>query len=280
MKLIIYFFFLLPTFLIAQNNLFFNQAKFVTLSTNTPVVVPDGKVWNLKGVSGELVTNTSCFIKVDDVEMSLSAMNSLTTLQSIWFSAGNEIKRGAQSGDRRSPEVINVLEYDVIPISTNTGTSESTGFSSSGLEFNQVINISGTANSNYSGITTTDAVGIIDTFTVPDGKVWKVESAYGVNRDGPNDSFILAQSTGNIHTVGSLFKVNNTSTSGDAQFQDDVDKQITLWVSGNINGGEETGQNTPIWLSSGTYKYQVHYSSNSSRRINAHLSAVEFNVIQ
>ena len=269
MKLNFYFFILVPTFIIAQNNLFYNRVLLFSLNNNQEVIVPNNKAWNIKGSS---ITVT---IKTSDPEYG-NPMNSRQAISQtdIWLGEGDILIGNGQN------HTFSILEYDVIPISTNTGTSESTGFSSSGLEFNQVINISGTANANYTGVTTTDEVGIIDTFTVPDGKVWKVESAYGVNRDGPNDSFILARSVINIQTVGSLFKVNNTLTSGDAQFQDDVDKQITLWVSGNINGGEETGQNTPIWLSSGTYKYQVHYSSNSTRKINAHLSAVEFNIIQ
>jgi hypothetical protein len=269
MKLNFYFIILFPIFIVAQNNLFFERVLNFSLSSSTEVVVPDNRAWNVKTTSKGTVSFKSTNPEYGSPVLNDQSLGS----QDTWLGEGDILIAP-------STTYYSILEYRVVPISTNTGTSESTGFSSSGLEFNQVINISGTANSNYSGITTTDAVGIIDTFTVPDGKVWKVESAYGVNRDGPNDSFILVQSTGNIHTVGSLFKVNNTSTSGDAQFQEDVDKQITLWVSGNINGGEETGQNTPIWLSSGTYKYQVHYSSSSSRRINAHLSAVEFNIIQ
>lgn len=234
--------------------------------------VPANKAWHIKSTNQPSVsfkTSSPEYGQIVDITQSLAMLEG-----GVWLGEGDILVSTSNNS------TFSILEYDVIPISTNTGTSESAGFSSSGLEFNQVINISGTANSNHVGVVTTDEVGIIDTFTVPDGKVWKVESAYGVNRDGSANDWILAQATGSQHTSGTLFKVNNTSTSGDAQFQDDIDKQITLWVSGNINGGEETGQNTPIWLSSGTYKYQVHFNSNSTRKINAHLSAVEFNIIQ
>lgn len=245
MKLIIYFFFLSPTFLIAQNNLFFNQAKFVTLSTNTPVVVPDGKVWNLKGVSGELQTNTSCFIKVDDVEMSLSAMNSLTTLQSIWFSEGNEIKRGAQSGDRRSPEVINVLEYDVIPISTNTGTSESAGFSSSGLEFNQVINYTLDFATGLTDGNANNGHGVVTNISVPSGKVWKVQSVR-VNYRDPARNNAISSSIDCYLTMGRTFLDTDPNSE-------------------------------PIWFGEGSYEiYGFNCGSSAALTINA----VEFNVIQ
>ena len=244
MKLIIYFFFLLPTFLFAQNNLFFNQAKFVTLSTNTPVVVPDGKVWNLKGVSSASV-NRSNFVLVDNVQMFVNGQNSVTTLQSIWFSAGNEIKRGASSTCCDSPEVINVLEYDVVPISTNTGTSESAGFSSSGLEFNQVINytldfatglVDGNANNGH---------GVVTNISVPSGKVWKVQSVRVNYRDPARNNAISS-------SIDCFLTMGRTLLDTDPNSE-------------------------PIWFGEGSYEiYGFDCGSSAALTINA----VEFNVIQ
>lgn len=268
MKLNFYFIILFPIFIVAQNNLFFERVLNFSLSSSSEVVVPDNRAWNVKTTSKGTVSFKSTNPEYGSPVLSDQSLGT----QDTWLGEGDILIAPTTT-------YYSILEYRVVPISTNTGTSESTGFSSSGLEFNQVINISGTVIANNT-VQIPDDAGILDTFTVPDGKVWKVESAYGVFRSGPNATFILEQATGTFHLTGTLFKVNNTSTSGDTSNQNDFDKQITLWVAGNINGGEETGQNTPIWLSSGTYKYQVHINSSSNIRINAHLSAVEFNIIQ
>lgn len=247
MKLIIYFFFLLPTFLIAQNNLFFNQAKFVTLSTNTPVVVPDGKVWNLKAVSSTVATNISNYIIVDDVVIWVNGQNSITTLQSIWFSAGNQIKKGNGLGSGTlSPSVINVLEYDVIPVSTNTGTSESTGFSSSGLEFNQVINYTlDFATGNIDG-NVNFGHGVVANISVPAGKVWKVQSVRLNNRDTARNNAISSSSLDCFLTMGRTYLDTDPNSE-------------------------------PIWFGEGSYEiYGFDCGSNAALSINA----VEFNVIQ
>lgn len=271
MKLIIYFFFLLPTFLIAQNNLFFNRVLTFKMNSGLELSVPANKAWHIKSSNQPAVNFKTLSPEYGQI---VNTTQSLSMLEGgVWLGEGDILV--STSGN----STFSILEYDVIPVSTNTGTSESTGFSSSGLEFNQVINISGTAFANSGNVETTDAVGIVDTFTVPDNKVWKVESAYGVLWGGPQNNFFLAQAQTSVQISGSLFKVNNLSTSGETQYQDDIYKQITLWVSGNINGGEATGQNTPIWLPSGTYKYQVHSDINS-QSVTAYLSAVEFNVIQ
>jgi hypothetical protein len=268
MKLNFYFIILFPIFIVAQNNLFFERVLNFSLSSSTEVVVPDNRAWNVKTTSKGTVSFKSTNPEYGSPVLNDQSLGS----QDTWLGEGDILIATTTT-------YYSILEYRVVPVSTNTGTSESTGFSSSGLEFNQVINISGTAIANSGNIVTTDAVGIVDTFTVPDNKVWKVESAYGVLWGGPLNNFFLAQAQQSIQISGSLFKVNNSTTSGETQFQDDIYKQITLWVSGNINGGEATGQNTPIWLPSGTYKYQVHSDINS-QRLTAYLSAVEFNVNQ
>ena len=243
MKLIIYFFFLLPTFLIAQNNLFFNQAKFVSLSTNTPVVVPDGKVWNLKGVSSASV-NRSNFVLVDNVQMFVNGQNSVTTLQSIWFSAGNEIKRGGSTSCCDSPEVINVLEYDVVPVSTNTGTSESTGFSSSGLEFNKVINYTLDFGTGLTSGNVNDGHGVVANIIIPTGKAWKVQSVRVNGRD-PFRNNAVTESINCSLTMGRTFLDTDPNSE-------------------------------PIWFGEGSYEiYGFNCGSNAALTINV----LEFNII-
>lgn len=237
MKLIIYFFFLLPTFLIAQNNLFFNRVLTFKMNSSLELSVPANKAWHIKSTNQPYIsfkTLSPEYGQIVNITQSLSMLEG-----GVWLGEGDILVSTSNNS------TFSILEYDVIPISTNTGTSESTGFSSSGLEFNQVINytldfatgfVDGSANNGH---------GVVTNISVPSGKVWKVQSV----------------------------RVNYRDTGRNNAISSSIDCYLTMGRT-----FLDTDPNSePIWFGEGSYEiYGFDCGSKAALTINA----VEFNVIQ
>ena len=111
------------------------------------------------------------------------------------------------------------------------------------LQFNQVINLEYSSNTNWSARITVGSV------TVPAGKVWKI-------------------------TSGSLSKDNGTNYDfGNATLMLYFDN---IMILGNYNTSDTP--KFPIWLSPGTYSV-IFNVINSSYFYYATVSAIEFNVV-
>ena len=138
----------------------------------------------------------------------------------------------------------------------------SNSFAQGNLQFNQVINISNTLN------VIRDSRVVFNTFTVPIGKVLKIESAS------------VAQ------VIGS------TNPRMNSQFQGvlSVDNNILMhfgqsWGSSMGVGDVSAVNSFPMWLGPGTYNFYFHCyqldnpNNTNNSNFTASLSALEFNVL-
>lgn len=123
-----------------------------------------------------------------------------------------------------------------------------TGFAQANLQFNRVVIVEtdfAVPNSNSYNFTEMS-------FTVPAGKVWKVESAHGTYESN-----------------------NSTNLSYGAFVQIMIDKKLIHYY----NSGVYT--NLPMWLPEGTYTLKVVMSSSGSvgHHVYGGFTGIEFNVV-
>jgi hypothetical protein len=237
---------------VAQNDLVFNEAKFVTLATNpnNATTVPEGKVWKVEsystgrgtGYGGSLLVNNESFIIPVGVPI-------------VWIPAGSTIRTGGSSlsSGYIGVDAINVLEFNVISASDGGGSS-GTGFSSEGLEFSNVINFESSQVITSSSQVGTETAG---SFTIPDGKVWKITNVM-VTKQGTGG-------TGNYLTA--------CSCSGF------IDNTIVYDNITNFSGINPQ-RYTPYWLTGGnhTLKISDNNSSSAGERFIISYSAIEYNL--
>lgn len=94
------------------------------------------------------------------------------------------------------------------------------------------------------------------TFTVPAGKVWKVESAHGTYES-----------------------TSSTNPSYNAFVNVMIDKKMVHYY--NSNGSTDSGGYLPMWLPKGTYTLTLSMTSSGSfgHKIYGGITGIEFNVI-
>lgn len=153
----------------AQNNLVFNQVLLLELSTTTPAIVPEGKVWKIEGFNSG-GTNVSSGVSINDNIYYLGSLN--TGFNSpTWLPENTEIKKSTSSSSSTfNVNKISVLEFNVVPTSTGTGSGTGGGgVSSDGLIFSQMINeaIIITPRTSTTGT-------VLYSFQVPAGHIWKI----------------------------------------------------------------------------------------------------------
>lgn len=236
---------------VAQNDLVFNEAKFIaiTSSPTNATTVPEGKVWKIEsystsrgnGYGGSLLVDNEPFIIPVDVPI-------------VWIPAGTTIRSGdtSLSSGYLAVLAINVLEFNVTSASDGGGGSSGSGFSSEGLEFSNVINFESSQVTTGGSQTGTETAG---SFTIPDGKVWKITNV-----------MVTKQGTG-----GSPY-LRACSCSGF------IDNTI---VYDNITNLSLYPQRyTPYWLTAGnhTLKISDNNSSSAGERFIISYSAIEYNL--
>lgn len=144
-----------PAFLIAQNNLFFNRVINFRISSNQSITVPEGKAWNV--IQGNIVVGSPAPPYGDPLIGSLSYPNPRDyseTYTKIWLGEGQSLR-----GNTSNAQAINLIEYDVIPISSST-----TGSTSSTSGFTSTTDFVGSGQ-----YTTTNDYTVADSFTDIDG---------------------------------------------------------------------------------------------------------------
>lgn len=117
------------------------------------------------------------------------------------------------------------------------------------LQYNRVVNY--TLDFSTGGITgnANDGHGIVSTFSVPVGKVWKINSVFVGNRDTNR-----ANSVTSVHSGCTLT----------------ANRNVLYSPSGSGNS-----VNFPLWLSSGSYEL---YGIDCNRAALS-ISAIEFNIV-
>jgi hypothetical protein len=126
------------------------------------------------------------------------------------------------------------------------------------LQFNQVINISNTL------VVSEGSTVTFQTFTVPSGKVLKIESANFARKVSSN--YYSTSFSGTLHIDDNIL-MNYAQTYSSLS--------VAL-------GDIRSVGHFPYWLGPGTYNFKVSCSnlgSSSSAEFSANFSAIEFNII-
>lgn len=122
------------------------------------------------------------------------------------------------------------------------------------LQFNRVVNFSGSQ-------AVTPSAKVFNSFTIPDGKVWKIQSI-GLASYSPTTGQLSPFTAGTGSGIKWLF----------ARFN-----EIIVYVT---NNNYDQQNHFPVWLESGNYDFKINSSSsNSSANILASYTAIEFNII-
>ena len=212
----------------AQNNLVFNQVLILDFTNNAaePYIVPEGKVWKV-----ESATLGSTF-KVDGNTWTMGDLGSYR-MGPIWIPENSALSGGSSDAD-----FISVLEFDVVPTSTGTGSATGGGgVSSDGLVFSQMIN-------EVIVVQPTNNTGtILYSFEVPVGHVYKVlhlsnnkwNSTYSEYQGGAGDIFISQN--------GEPINPNRPTLSGDSLFLKEGNYDVVYYTGPNNSTANEYSKN-------------------------------------
>lgn len=193
------------TFIEAQSNLVFNQAIILELSS-AGATVPEGKIWKVTyGTSG-------FFFDVNGQSWSIGGAGSHKTTP-LWFPEGSVFTRN--TGSNRL-ELLNILEFNVVPISSSGSGGSVGGVSADGFIVNGIIDL------DFSYVNNTGSIGgsvDMGSLIVPEGKIWKIV----------------------------ISNFNGSTNSGDIPGSG---------FGGNVyvNNYLVTGEEKPIYLAAGTYQ--------------------------
>lgn len=192
------------TFIEAQSNLVFNQA--IILELGAGATVPEGKIWKVTyGTSGYI-------FDVNGQPWSIGGLGSHKATP-LWFPEGSVFTR--YTGSNRL-EFLNILEFNVVPISSSGSGGSVGGVSADGLIINGIIDL------DFSYVNNTGSIGgsvDMGSLIVPEGKIWKIVKS---NFNG---------STNSVDIPGSGFGGN-------------------VYVNNYLI----TGVEKPIYLAAGTYQ--------------------------
>ena len=225
------------TFTQAQSNLVFNQVILLELSNGSETTVPEGKVWKVTYGQGGTI------FKVNGENWTVGVLGSHKNTP-IWFPAESVFTKYIGSN---SINVLNILEFNVVAISSSSGGSGG-GVSADGLVFSGIIN-QFIPTSSVGGIGT-----VAGSFTVPEGKIWKISTMTHKKIGGSGD--IIAFN-------GSLYV--------------GMDGVPIYAISSSINANSAITNN--VILTPGTYELKW-YASNGANHYcgtNTHLVAIEYN---
>ncbi len=223
------------TLIQAQGDLVFNKAIFITLSDGQTFTVPEGKVWKVQGA----VTGSTVSIGND---------SSVFLSQGTWLPAGTDIKKGTATSRAK---YLNVLEFNVVPLSSSSNSGSTAGFSAEGLEFNKVINyqVNESATTTYGG-----PIGSIE---IPEGKVWKITRVTITTSSNTTYPY----RTEDVSSVGLYL--------GD----------ILIFYRPSTNGYSNSSYDSyPVWINSGTKQLAIGRTASSGAEYRITISAIEYNI--
>ena len=216
------------TLIQAQGDLVFNKALILEMNF-TDITVPEGKVWKVQG------TNGGGIVSVNN--------SSFTLYQCLWMPEGFSFRK-ASSGSQAT--AVNVLEFNLVPLSSSSSIGGTAGSSAEGLEFNKVINI-------QEQVTTDNYGSPIGSFEIPEGKVWKITKAT-LNLARPDQLYYLGISS----TLMGMFLC-----------------EIMIF-----NSSSQANYNSnPVWINSCTKELVIRRADNSGLTpLRITISAIEYNI--
>ena len=222
------------TLIQAQGDLVFNKALILEIGF-TPITVPEGKVWKVQGTNGGalvLLTDNSFF----------------TLYQGLWMPEGFSFRESSSGSTATS---VNVLEFDVVPLSSSSNSGATAGFSAEGLEFNKVINyqVNESATTTYGG-----PIGSIE---IPEGKVWKITRVTITTSSNTTNPY----RTQDVSSVGLYL--------GD----------ILIFYRPSTSGYSNSSYDSyPVWINSGTKQLAIGRMASSGAEYRITISAIEYNI--
>jgi hypothetical protein len=206
------------------------------LSNGSETTVPEGKVWKVTyGQGGNI-------FKVNGENWNVGVLGSHKNTP-IWFPAESVFTKYIGSN---SINVLNILEFNVVAISSSSGGSGG-GVSADGLVFSGIIN-------QFIPTSSVEGRGIVaGAFTVPEGKIWKINNMTHQKISGAGNFINLA---------GSLY----LSMDG-----------VPIYAISGINVNTSyTGNHI---LTPGTYELKWWGGTTSEYcGTNTHLIAIEYNI--
>jgi hypothetical protein len=234
----------------AQSNLVFNQVLTFTLDvTNPQATVPEGKVWKVESIHGQnlFVSKTGNSYGSDMNNVDFGYFSSGQPAK--WFPEGTILSNGPNVTPSRTVH-LSLLEFNVVAISSSSGGSGG-GVSADGLVFSGIIN-QFIPTSSVTGIGT-----VAGSFTVPEGKIWKINNITHKKIAG-SGAIVSLNGTLNISMDG----VPIYSISGSVS-------ALTSATSNNI-------------LTTGTYELKWYPGNGAGGPFycgtNTHLVAIEYNI--
>lgn len=221
------------TLIQAQGDLVFNKALILELDFSD-ITVPEGKVWKVQGTNGGI-----------DVSVNNSTFN---LYQGLWMPEGFSFRK-ASSGSQAT--AVNVLEFNVVPLSSSSNSGTTAGFSAEGLEFNKVINI------QVNELATTTYGGPIGSIEIPEGKVWKITRVTITEGFTPSTPY----RTQDVSSVGLYL--------GD----------ILIFYRPSTSGYSNSSYDSyPVWINSGTKQLVLGRVQPQGSEYRITISAIEYNI--
>ena len=157
--------------------------------------------------------------------------------------------RKASSGSQAS--AVNVLEFNVVPLSSSSNSGTTAGFSAEGLKFNKVINI------QVNELATTTYGGPIGSIEIPEGKAWKITRVTITEGFTPNTPY----RTSDVSSVGLYL--------GD----------ILIFYRPSTNGYSNSSYDSyPVWINSGTKQLALGRLQSVGSEYRITISAIEYNI--
>ena len=223
------------TLIQAQGDLVFNKALIFEIGF-TPITVPEGKVWKVQGTDG----GTDVSVNNDNFRL----------YQGLWMPEGFTFSK-ASSGSQAT--AVNVLEFDVVPLSSSSNSGATAGFSAEGLEFNKVINI------QLNEVATTTYGGPIGSIEIPEGKAWKITRVTITTAA----SATYPYRTQDVSSVGLYL--------GD----------ILIFYRPSTSGYSNSSYDSyPVWINSGTKQLALGRMASSGGQYKITISAIEYNILE
>lgn len=212
------------TFTQAQSNLVFNQVILLELSNGSETTVPEGKVWKVTYGQGG---NT---FKVNGENWNVGVLGSHKNTP-IWFPAESVFTKYIGSN---SINVLNILEFNVVAISSSSGGSGG-GVSADGFTAIGIVNIQ--FNDSRAGISN----HLMGTITVPEGEIWKITDANILRSTAAfgsfnNGNYTLANVTNTFIGTHQFPSPNGGNYHRSARYLTEGSYEVRCWEVNGLNG--------------------------------------------
>ena len=189
----------------AQSNLVFNEVKIVTLPVSGGVTVPEGKVWKVESINNA-GQNYKASIDVD------GELFSVPNERVFWLNGGSSVSQGDESlssGVSKATK-LNVIEFNVVAVSSGSGGGGSGSGSGSGSS-----NGSLPGDDYTPGESITDGDGNTYETVVVNGQTWTTTNLnVSTYRDGTPIPYISDYDEWNNATTGAYTYAGQDSNAG------------------------------------------------------------------